>query len=300
MKVEREISAFRSELAVQRSQDRRVGLVPTMGCFHEGHLSLIRAARAECEVVVVSSFLNPAQFRPGEDLSGYPQSEERDRSLASECGVDILFLPDGAEMYGDGFKTSVAVSELNDKLCGEPGRRGPEHFNGVTTVVTKLFNIVQPDIAYFGQKDAQQARVIERMVEDLNFPVELKVLPTIRDESGLALSSRNSYLTAEERARAAEINRSLVLAEQLISSGERDPERIDRVVCEKLREAGVKLEYFEIVDSQSLKKVDRLEGEVLIAVATYVGMARLIDNSLVQVPEGKEASAVRPREVVNV
>jgi pantoate--beta-alanine ligase len=202
MKILRTRSELRATLAEPRRRGKRIGLVPTMGYFHDGHLSLMRQAREDCAIVVVSLFVNPTQFGPNEDLDSYPRDEDRDAELAALHGVDILWMPDAEQMYPEGFATSVEVANsLTGVLEGDPASRGPSHFRGVTTVVAKLFNSVQPDIAYFGRKDAQQALVIERMTRDLDFPVEIAVLPTVREENGLALSSRNAYLTAEEPRR---------------------------------------------------------------------------------------------------
>ena len=215
MKIVRKRSELREALAASRREGKRIGLVPTMGYFHQGHLSLMRQAREDCDVVVVSLFVNPTQFGPGEDLDAYPRDEDRDAELAALEGVDLLWMPDGAEMYPEGFATSVEVANsLTGVLEGNPDQRGPSHFSGVTTVVAKLFNSVQPDVAYFGRKDAQQALVIERMTRDLDFPIEIAVLPTVREDDGLALSSRNAYLTAEQRERATAISRALRAAER--------------------------------------------------------------------------------------
>ena len=209
-RVLRAKAALRAELEAPRRQGQTIGLVPTMGYLHDGHLSLLRAARAECDVVVMSLFVNPTQFGPGEDLDRYPRDEERDLRLASEAGVDLVYAPSVAEVYPDGFATTVEVEgSLTEVLDGDPGRRGPGHFRGVTTVVAKLFNCVAPDVAYFGQKDAQQAAVIRRMVRDLDFPVRIEVLPTVREPDGLAMSSRNAYLDDGARERAAALSRAL-------------------------------------------------------------------------------------------
>ena len=215
MKIVRSKTELREALAEPRREGKRIGLVPTMGYFHEGHLSLMREAREDCDVVVVSLFVNPTQFGPGEDLDAYPRDEDRDAELAALEGVDLLWTPDTDEMYPEGFATSVEVANsLTGVLEGDPEHRGPSHFRGVTTVVAKLFNSVQPDVAYFGRKDAQQALVIERMTRDLDFPIEIAVLPTVREDDGLALSSRNAYLTAEQRERASAISRALRAAER--------------------------------------------------------------------------------------
>ncbi len=300
MQIARTIDSCRKQLEMHRRAGRRIGLVATMGAFHDGHLSLMHAARHECDIVVASLFVNPTQFQPGEDLESYPTDPNRDHELAEKYGVDLLFAPDTFEMYGDGSRATVNVSELSEKLCGSPERRGPGHFNGVTTVVSKLFNIVQPDLAYFGQKDAQQVAVIQKMVDDLNFPVDIRVLPTVREKDGLAMSSRNVYLTEDERERATCINRSLEVAEELIESGERDAKVVVKAALAELERADIEPEYLELVDSKDLTELDELDGDVLIAVAAQVGKARLIDNKLVNVPvRGKTGSTAdeRHREV---
>jgi len=273
---------LRDALIWPRRTGYSIGLVPTMGYLHEGHLSLLRAAHAHCDIVVMSLFVNPAQFRPGEDLDRYPRDEERDLRLAGEAGVDFVYAPPVEEVYPEGFATHVEVEGLTEVLCGDPARRGPEHFRGVTTVVAKLFNTVQPDIAYFGQKDAQQAAAIRRMVRDLDFPVRIEVLPTVREPDGLAMSSRNAYLGAEDRERAAAISRALraaaeetVRAESLAAGLEAARRELDA--------AGVEPEYLEARDAEELSSATELNGRpVLVAVAAQVGGARLIDNVLIE------------------
>ena len=276
-------SELREALAEPRRDGRRIGLVPTMGYFHEGHLSLMRAARRDCDVVVVSLFVNPTQFGPGEDLDAYPRDEERDAELAEREGVDLLWLPDTAEMYPEGFATAVEVSsDLTGVLEGDPAHRGPSHFRGVTTVVAKLFNSVQPDVAYFGRKDAQQALVIRRMAEDLDFPVEIQVLPTVREEGGLALSSRNAYLSPEERERALGISRALSAAERAAREGETSADSLVEATRAELRNAGIEPEYVEARAADDLSPIAELNGRpVLVAVAARVGRARLIDNVII-------------------
>jgi pantoate--beta-alanine ligase len=276
-------SELREALAPGRREGRRIGLVPTMGYFHEGHLSLMRAAREDSDVVVVSLFVNPTQFGPGEDLDAYPRDERRDAELADAEGVDLLWIPDASEMYPDGFATAVEVSgELTGVLEGDPSHRGPSHFRGVTTVVAKLFNSVQPDVAYFGRKDAQQALVIERMTRDLDFPIEIAVLPTVREENGLALSSRNAYLTPEQRDQATAISRALRAAERAAGEGERSADALVALTREELRRAGIEPEYVEARAAEDLSPVAELNGRpVLVAVAARVGRARLIDNVLI-------------------
>jgi pantoate--beta-alanine ligase len=259
-----------------------IGLVPTMGAFHQGHLSLIRAARKSCEVVVVTVFVNPTQFGPGEDLDSYPRNEQRDAELAEAEGADLLFAPSQDEIYPEGFTTAIEVSGLTDVLCGAPGSRGAEHFRGVTTVVAKLLNIVQPDVAFFGQKDAQQAIVIRRMVRDLDFPVRIEVLPTVREPDGLAMSSRNRYLTEDERERAAALHRALSAAEEVAAGGEGSVETALAAARAELRSAGIEPEYLEARDAKDLTPAKTLNGRpVLVALAARMGRARLIDNTVI-------------------
>jgi pantoate--beta-alanine ligase len=263
-----------------REAPRPVGLVPTMGAFHDGHLSLIRAARAEDATVVVSLFVNPAQFGPSEDFGAYPRDEAADVERAAEEGVDIFFAPPVDEVYPDGFDTSVEVHGLTDTLEGDPAHRGSEHFRGVTTVVTKLFNMAQPDRAYFGQKDAQQALVIRRLVRDLDIPVEIRVCPTVREPSGLAMSSRNAYLSDEERERAAALSRALQAAEEAVRAGQLDADTVLAAARAQLDAAAIEPEYLELRSAQDLTPVERVNGSTLLAVAARVGRARLIDNTM--------------------
>jgi len=283
MRIVHTRSELREALAEPRRDGKRIGLVPTMGYFHDGHLSLMRGARQECDVVVVSLFVNPTQFGPGEDLASYPRDEDRDAELAALEGVDLLWTPDADEMYPEGFATTVEVADsLTGVLEGDPDHRGPSHFRGVTTVVAKLFNAVQPDVAYFGRKDAQQALVIERMTRDLDFPVEIAVLPTVREEDGLALSSRNAYLTAEQRERATAISRALRAAEQAARAGETSTEALVEAARTELRNAGIEPEYVEARAAEDLSPIAELNGRpVLLAVAARVGRARLIDNVVI-------------------
>ena len=272
---------LRSALAPARAEGRSIGLVPTMGYLHEGHLSLLRAAREECDVVVMSLFVNPTQFGPGEDLDRYPRDEERDARLAAEAGVDLVYAPPVEEVYPQGFATGVEVEGLTEVLDGDPGRRGPEHFRGVATVVAKLFNVVQPDVAYFGQKDAQQLAVIRRMVRDLDVPVRVEGLPTVREADGLAMSSRNAYLESGERERAASLSRALRAAESRAREGSLAA-GIEAARGE-LAAAGVEPEYLEARDPDDLTPVAELNGRpVLLALAARVGNARLIDNVLIR------------------
>lgn len=259
-----------------------VGLVPTMGYLHEGHLSLIRAARAECDLVVMSLFVNPTQFGPDEDLDRYPRDEERDLRLAGEAGADIVFAPAAGEVYAADAATAVEVTgPLTGVLDGDRERRGPEHFRGVTTVVAKLFNIADPDVAYFGQKDAQQAVVIRRMARDLDFPVRIQVMPTVREPDGLAMSSRNAYLEPADRERATALSRALAAAERGAREGSLTA-GLDAARAE-LTAAAIEPEYLDARDAETLEPVGELgERPVLVAVAARVGAARLIDNVLIQ------------------
>lgn len=279
---------LRAALAPARRQGLTIGLVPTMGYLHEGHLSLIRAARAECDLVVMSLFVNPTQFGPGEDLDRYPRGEERDLRLSGEAGADLVFAPAVDEVYPEGFASAVEVSgRLTEVLDGDPGRRGPGHFRGVTTVVAKLFNIVGPDVAYFGQKDAQQAVVIRRMVRDLDFPVRIEVMPTVREPDGLAMSSRNAYLDPADRERAVALSRALAAAERGAENGSLAA-ALDAARRE-LEAAGIEPEYLEARDAETLEPVAELAGRpVLVAVAARVGAARLIDNVLIR-PSNNQA-----------
>jgi len=278
VKLLRARDELRAALAPARREGSSIGLVPTMGCLHEGHLSLLRAARAECDLVVMSLFVNPTQFGVGEDLDRYPRDEERDLRLAAEAGADLVYAPSVEEVYPAGFATHVEVGGLAEVLCGDPSRRGPEHFRGVTTVVAKLFNSVQPDVAYFGQKDAQQVAVIRRMVRDLDVPVRIEALPTVREADGMAMSSRNAYLDEAARERATALSRALRAAEAAAGAGEGLARALERARAE-LDAAGVEPEYLEARDAEDLTPATELHGgPVLIAVAAQVGGARLIDN----------------------
>jgi pantoate--beta-alanine ligase len=286
-RVIRGVDELRAALAPARREGRTIGLVPTMGFLHDGHASLLHAARAECDLVVMSLFVNPTQFGPSEDLDRYPRDEGRDLRVAGEAGVDLVFAPDVAAIYPDGFATAVEVSGgLTSVLDGDPESRGSGHFLGVTTVVAKLFNIVGPDVAYFGQKDAQQAAVIKRMVRDLDFPVRVQVMPTVREEDGLAMSSRNVYLEPADRERAVAISRALAAAEQQALA--RDS--LDAgLAAARIELAAVNLEpeYLEARDAETLERVEGLTGRpILVAVAAKVGGARLIDNVVIEPPAG--------------
>jgi pantoate--beta-alanine ligase len=281
MKLVRTKAELRDALEPARAQCARRGLVPTMGALHDGHLSLVRAARRSCDTVVVSLFVNPAQFGAGEDLETYPRDEARDRELLGAEGVDVLFAPSAQEVYPDGFATAVEVEGLTEVLCGDPRQRGPDHFRGVTTVVAKLLNTVQPDVAFFGQKDAQQAIVVERMVRDLDFPVQIEVLPTVREPDGLALSSRNRYLSDGERRRAAALHRALEAAREAADRGAQVSAAIEAGRTQ-LAEEGIEPEYLEARDAEDLTPAESFNGRpILVAVCARIGAARLIDNVVI-------------------
>lgn len=274
----RTIQEVRQAVAEARARGLKVGLVPTMGALHEGHGSLIDLSVAECDVTVVSIFVNPLQFGPAEDFDRYPRDLEADTGFCQQRGADIIFAPTDEEMYPLKPRTHVEVTELTEGLCGA---KRPGHFVGVTTVVTKLFHIVGPDVAYFGQKDAQQAAVIQRMVDDLNFPLEIRVGPTVREEDGLALSSRNRYLSSEERQAATALYRGLKEAAQLLDRGVKNPEEVQAAVRRVLQsEPLVEEEYVEVVDPSDLQPISLIGESVLVAVAAHLGKTRLIDNLL--------------------
>ena len=275
------VEAARRSIAAARAQGKSVGFVPTMGALHAGHASLIQAARVETGFVVVSIFVNPTQFGPHEDLSRYPRPFENDVKICADEGVDLVFHPTPEIMYPPSFRTVVEVHDLQNVLCGQAR---PGHFRGVATVVLKLFNIVQPDTAYFGQKDAQQARVLMQMVRDLDVPVRLRICPIVRDPDGLALSSRNVYLDADQRRAAAVLSRSLEAARHRIDAGERHAEPLIRDVRAIIDQApGAKIDYVTIVDFDSLQPLERLQGKILIALAVHFGTTRLIDNMLMDI-----------------
>jgi len=276
------ISSAAEMTAFSRAEQRaghRVGFVPTMGALHEGHLSLVRAARAQCDAVVVSIFVNPTQFGPNEDLAKYPRSFEQDKAMLESGGVSAIFYPSVEEMYPAGATTWIAVEGLSERL---DGRSRPGHFRGVSTVVSKLFNIVQPQFAFFGQKDAAQVAVIRKMVRDLNFDVQIVICPIVREQDGLAMSSRNAYLSAQERKQALVLSRSLEEVRRLQEQGENCAETLiaagKQVIAE---EPAVKVDYFEVVDPDTLEPVSDVTKGALVAVAAYVGATRLIDNLLI-------------------
>lgn len=276
MRIVESIKDVRATVKEWKAKGLKVGFVPTMGYLHEGHESLIRKASEENDRVVVSIFVNPIQFGPKEDLSTYPRDLERDSKVCESAGADIIFHPENEEMYFKDFSTFVDMNGLTDGLCG---KSRPTHFRGVCTVVTKLFNIVAPDRAYFGEKDAQQLAVIKRMVRDLNIDIEIIGCPIVKEKDGLAKSSRNTYLSVEERNAATILNKSLTLAKEKIQAGERDSEVIIKLIQEVINsEKLARIDYIEVVDSLSMEKVERIEKSVLVAIAVFIGKTRLIDN----------------------
>ncbi|HSC03354.1 MAG TPA: pantoate--beta-alanine ligase [Solirubrobacteraceae bacterium] len=279
MNVVHTVAELRAALLEPRRAGRTIGLVPTMGAFHEGHLSLMRQARRDCDVVIVSLFVNPAQFNDPTDLERYPSDHDRDEALAAELGVDHLFAPAVDEVYPPGFATTVSVAGITETLEGT--HRGRAHFDGVTTVVTKLFNMVAPDVAYFGQKDAQQALVIRRLVRDLDMPIRIEVCPTVRESDGLALSSRNAHLSPADRVRATALHRALAAVQDAASTGERDATALRARAHAELRAASIEPDYFELVSTDTLAPVSRIDGAVLAVLAAHVGGTRLIDNQLI-------------------
>ncbi len=276
------VKELREAIGPEKAKGKKIGFVPTMGYFHEGHLALMREAKNRAGIVVVSIFVNPTQFGPNEDLDKYPRDLERDRGLAEGAGVDILFVPSAAEMYPDGYATYVEVAgDIADVLCG---RSRPGHFRGVATIVAKLLNIVMPDAAFFGEKDWQQLVVIKRMVHDINMDVEIVGIPTVREADGLAMSSRNAYLNPKEREAALILSRALRLAHDIVKGGERDAARLSKALQGYIRaEKHVELEYLEVCDPESLAPVDKIAADTLVAVAAKIGKARLIDNTIIHV-----------------
>jgi pantoate--beta-alanine ligase len=278
MRTVRTVADLRAALDGPRRAGRSIGLVPTMGALHEGHLSLIRAAREENDVVVVSLFVNPAQFNEASDLDAYPRDEARDADAAGRAGADLLFAPPVEEVYPPGFSTTVRVAGLTEHLEGE--HRGIGHFEGVATVVCKLLNMAAPDVAYFGQKDAQQAAVIRRLVRDLDIPARIAVCPTVREPDGLALSSRNVHLKGADRERALALSKALEATAAAVADGERDPEAVAAAGRAAMARLGVEPEYVALVSPDDLRPVRRINGSVLVAVAARVGSTRLIDNTI--------------------
>jgi len=278
MKVYKGIRSLVKEIEAAKRQGKTIGFVPTMGCLHDGHLSLIRRAGRDTDRVAVSIFVNPAQFGPNEDLKKYPRDIKRDLGLLRASGADIVFTPGVKSLYPDKFSTYVDVGDLASRLCGSSR---PGHFRGVTTIVAKLFNIIKPDIAYFGQKDAQQAILIKKIVMDLNMDVKIKVMPIIRERDGIAMSSRNKYLSSHERKNALSLNRSLESAKALYRKGERDTYKIIKKMRDMIpQNNGAKIDYIDVVDIEDLKPVKRISGKTLVALAVKVGKTRLIDNTI--------------------
>ncbi len=281
MEIVKTIKSVRKLVKSARDKGKTIGLVPTMGALHIGHMSLLETAAKQCDFVVVSIFVNPTQFSPGEDFKNYPRTLDADLEICKKAGVDVVFTPENETMYPSQNLTWVNVEKLTDGLCG---RFRPGHFRAVATVCSKLFNIVQPDTAYFGQKDAQQAVVIKQMVADLNMPVEIVVCPTVREKSGLAVSSRNRYLTDQQRKDAACIYESLQKCQQLIKTGVTDTQKIITEMRKILsRPSSIEIQYVSIVNAETLQNVDKITGTVLAAVAVKIGRAGLIDNILIDV-----------------
>lgn len=280
--IVRTVAEVRALVRAARGAGRTIGFVPTMGAFHEGHLSLMRRAHERTDFVVVSVFVNPAQFNDQGDFRHYPRDEARDVAMAAEVGVHLVFAPEVAAIYPDGFATDVTVKGVSEPLEGV--HRGAVHFRGVATVVAKLFNIVQPDVAFFGQKDAQQALVIRRMARDLDFPLEVEVCPTVREADGLAMSSRNVRLSTAERERALALKAGLDAASRAVAAGERSARMVVDAATRAMRAMGVEPEYVAAVDARTLATPEALAGETLVAIAAPVGPVRLIDNVVLEVP----------------
>ena len=285
MKIVSDIREMQQLAGHYRQQGKTIGFVPTMGYLHEGHLSLMRRARPQCDILVVSIFVNPTQFGPNEDFERYPRDFERDERLCREVGVDVVFYPTADAMYPRPYLTYVNVEKLSETMCGASR---PRHFRGVTTVVTKLFNIVQPHIAVFGQKDYQQSLIIRQMVRDLNFDVQIDVAPIVREADGLAMSSRNKYLSPEERQQALVLYRSLTRAEELIREGERNVDTLLQAMKTVISEApDARIDYIAIVDAETLEPLSTVRHNTVIALAVYIGTTRLIDNTWIREKDGK-------------
>ncbi len=279
MKIIRSIKEMSNFSQMMHIKGKTIGFVPTMGALHEGHLTLIRQVHKENDIVVVSIFVNPIQFGPKEDYRRYPRNLKLDAQLCEKAGADVIFCPEAQQMYPGSYKTYVIVEDLSDCLCG---KLRPGHFKGVATVVTKLFNIVNPDIAYFGQKDAQQAIIVKKTVGDLNIPVQIKVMPTIREKDGLAMSSRNAYLNKEERQDATVLYQALILAKNLIREGNINASDIIRKMRQLInKKKRAQIQYISIVDLKDLKPVDKIRDKVLVALSVWIGKTRLIDNIVV-------------------
>ncbi|MBL7158114.1 MAG: pantoate--beta-alanine ligase [Candidatus Omnitrophica bacterium] len=284
LKVITEIDKMKTYAKIMRKDSKVIGFVPTMGYFHEGHLSLMRAARKQCDTVIVSVYVNPAQFAPYEDFTKYPRQIKRDEELARTEGADVIFVPRDEDMYPEGYSTYVNVEGLTEKLCG---KARPGHFRGVTTVVMKLFEIVKPEIAYFGQKDAQQAFVIQKMIKDLNLDITMKILATVREKDGLAMSSRNSYLKKTERKEAPIVYQALLGAERMVQAGENSAKVMTKAMRETIKKASsAKIDYISVVDTESLEDVATIKNEALVTAAVLIGKTRLIDNIIVNTNPG--------------
>jgi pantoate--beta-alanine ligase len=279
MKTIDSISRMSTFVKMMKKEGKSIGFVPTMGYLHEGHMSLVKAAKKHTDVVVMSIFINPLQFGPKEDFEKYPRDLRHDEELAREAGVDVIFYPSLKDMYPEGYATYVTVDKLTDTLCG--GSR-PGHFKGVATVVTKLFNIVKPNVAYFGQKDMQQALIMKKMVADLNMDVDVKIMPITREKDGLAMSSRNMYLSEAERKDAIVLYQSLKLAENMAKQGERDARKILKAMEDMIKQKpAAKIDYIKAVDTKDLRDVKHVSGEVMVALAVFFGHTRLIDNIII-------------------
>lgn len=281
MKTIENITRMSTFAKMIKKEGKSIGFVPTMGYLHEGHLSLVKAAKKHTDIVIMSIFVNPIQFGPKEDFERYPRDLKHDEEMAREAGVDVIFSPSLKDMYPEGYATYVTVEKLTDSLCGESR---PGHFRGVATVVTKLFNIVKPDVAYFGQKDMQQVMVIKKMVSDLNMGIEIKMMPVFREKDGLAMSSRNTYLSNADRRDAAVIYHAIRNAEMLIKNGERDAGKVIKSVEDMIRtRQSARIEYIKLVDTRQLKDVKTITGEIALAVAVFFSGTRLIDNTIITV-----------------
>jgi pantoate--beta-alanine ligase len=296
MRIVRTVEDLRAALAQPRHEGATIGLVPTMGALHDGHLSLVARARAECDEVVVSLFVNPAQFDERDDLQRYPRRERDDADLACAAGADVLFAPSVDEVYPPGFATSVEVLGIGDRLEG--GARGPEHFRGVSTVVTKLLGMAMPHVAYFGQKDAQQVLVIRRLVSDLNLPVRIQVCPTVREADGLAMSSRNARLQPHERSLALALPEALHAATRRASEGERSARVLLEVARGAMLARGVEPEYVELVDPETFEPRQELARESLLALAARIGQTRLIDNAVLRPSPATASRQTPPRKAI--
>ena len=292
LRVLRTVAEVRESVRDARAAGLTLGLVPTMGALHEGHLSLVRRAREQCDLVVVTVFVNPTQFDEAADLRGYPCDERRDAELAAQAGAGLLFAPSVEEIYPAGFSSAVEVLGVSEPLEG--ALRGSAHFRGVATVVVKLFNIVTPDVAYFGQKDAQQVAVIRRLVRDLDIAVRIEVCPTVRELDGLALSSRNAHLSPIDRARATALHRALATVQAAVGAGERDPAALRAQALDELSAAGIEPDYVELVSSDALEPVRRIDCDFLVVIAAHVGDTRLIDNQLIQLSRNHNREVATP------